>query len=409
MLRPRLARFRFALLAIISCTLIAAAAHAKSAPRNLLSNPGFEQPLVDTLGTGIPHEHPWMPAAWDTTQSGLPTVFFGRDSLLVHGGSYAVSVANLSVLFPMGHNWSQKLLVGREAWGKDLVFSVWTRTNGLDGRAYILLQAYRDTISKMAMVWGVGRDEAAHTLNIKGVDDPLIDLGWKREFFTTPETDWVRREARVYCPPSVNIVFVRCGMLGTGQVIFDDASLTLEAPLPAKAPAVGENLLADPSFEGDTNDWEFSVPPYRGMRIDPESTVVHGGRRAIRCASGEGEYVKTRAGACQSICNRALAGKRVRLTAWVKTDSLRGNAYTKIYAHTLRGMRQVPQGQGFGASTDWSPTTLEMDLPPDTFEVWAWLAWDAPVTGRVFYDDAKLEVIGPAHPAPAPPGPTRKR
>jgi hypothetical protein len=184
-----------------------------------------------------------------------------------------VSLANLSVLFPMGHNWSQALLVdstavGRKMWGKDLVFSVWTRSIGIEGRAYILLQAYRDTISKMSMIWGVDRDAAQRRLNIKPVDDPLIDLGWKRQFFTANETQWVRREVRVYCPPSVNVIFVRLGMQGTGQVMFDEASLTVEDPLPAKAPAPGENLLAEPGFEDDGAAWEFSIPAYRGMRID---------------------------------------------------------------------------------------------------------------------------------------------
>jgi hypothetical protein len=395
MMRPRLA---LVFIALAVCALAAPRAEAKFVSKNLLKNPGFEQPLPD---------HEWMPAGWDTSISGLPTVFFGRDTLLAFKGNYSVSLANLSVLFPMGHNWSQALLVdstavGRKMWGKDLVFSVWTRSIGIEGRAYILLQAYRDTISKMSMIWGVDRDAAQRRLNIKPVDDPLIDLGWKRQFFTANETQWVRREVRVYCPPSVNVIFVRLGMQGTGQVMFDEASLTVEDPLPAKAPVPGENLLAEPGFEDDGAAWEFSIPAYRGMRIDIDSTVAHTGKHSVRCQSGEGEYVIARSGACQVICNRALQGKRVRLTAWCKTDSLRGTAYTKIYCHTLSGMKQVPQGQQFGATTDWTQTTLEMDVPDDTYAIWAWCAWDAPVPGLVWWDDASLEVIGPSESAAVP-------
>src|SRR4029434_7191206 len=80
---------------------------AAATSKNLLLNPGFEQ--------GIP-DHPWMAASWDTFQSGLPTVFFGRDTVLAHSGRWAVSVANLSTYIPMFHNWSQTLLVGREMW-----------------------------------------------------------------------------------------------------------------------------------------------------------------------------------------------------------------------------------------------------------------------------------------------------
>ena len=392
-------RLRVALFAVMaSCLTLAPRAEARFVSKNLLKNPGFEQALQD---------HPWMPAGWDTSISGLPTVFFGRDTLLAFRGSYSVSLANLSVLFPMGNNWNQALLVdstsvGNKMWGKDLVFSVWTRSIGIDGRAYILLQAYRDTISKMALIWGVDRDAAQRRLKINRVDDPLLDLGWKRQFFSESETEWVRREVRVYCPPSVNVIFVRLGIQGTGQVMFDEASLTVEDPQPAKAPQQGENLLGDPGFEEGGGAWEFSVPAYRGMRVDVDSTVAHSGRRSVRCQSGEGEVVIARSGAAQVICNRALQGKRVRFTAWCKTDSLQGTAYPKIYCHTMRGMRQVPAGQQFSATTDWTKATLEMDVPRDTYEIWAWCAWDAPVPGWVHWDDCALEVVGPAE-IPDPP------
>src|SRR5262249_17743419 len=242
----------------------------------------------------------------------------------------------------------------------------------------------------------VEREVAQRRLNIKVLDDPLLDLGWKRKFFSESETDWVRREVRVYCPPTVNVIFVRMGLQGTGQGMFDEASLTVEDPLPAKMPPSGENMLADPGFEEGGGAWEFSVPAYRGMRIEVDSTVAHSGRKSVRCQSGELEPIVTRAGAAQVICNRALQGRRVRLTAWCKTDSLEGvSAYTKIYCHTLRGMKQVPQGEQFGATTDWSKTTLEMDVPRDTYEIWAWCAWNAPAPGRVYWDDGRLEVIGP--------------
>ena len=81
---------------------------------------------------------------------------------------------------------------------------------------------------------------------------------------------------------------------------------------------------------------------------------------------------------------------------------LQGTAYPKIYCHTMRGMRQVPAGQQFSATTDWTKATLEMDVPRDTYEIWAWCAWDAPVPGWVHWDDCALEVVGPAE-IPDPP------
>src|SRR5258706_4113383 len=57
------------------------------AGRSLLQNPDFER--------GMP-THAWMPSGWDTSTADLPTVFFGRDSFIVHGGKWAVHIANMS-------------------------------------------------------------------------------------------------------------------------------------------------------------------------------------------------------------------------------------------------------------------------------------------------------------------------
>jgi hypothetical protein len=384
---PWLAALTIALAAFAPC-------RAASPSGNLLQNPGFEDSL---------EAHPWMPSAWDTSQTDLPTVFFGRDTFLTRGGHYAVSIANTSTLVPAWHNWSQSVLVGPESWGKDLVFSVWTRSNGLQGRAYVLLQAYRDTLGKMAKTWGLQRDLAGKRLGINKLDDPLLDLGWKRLYFSEPETDWVRREVRVFVPPSTNMVYARCGLLGTGQIIFDDASLDLDAARPAPPPPLRTNLLADPGFEGDGNEWEYSMPPYTGQRIDRDTTHAHSGRACIRYTSGDEGYVQARAGTCQ-VFGRELAGKRVRLSAWVKTDSLRGGmTYTRLYCNSLsRGMIQSEPGQSFSLTNDWSPVSFETDVPPDAVEIWAWFAYTVPATGMAYYDDTSLEVLGPAL-AAAPP------
>jgi hypothetical protein len=381
----------FAVLSLVALALALAAGASLAAANpsgELLLNPGFEDSL---------EAHPWMPSGWDTSQTSLPTVFFGRDTFLVHGGRYSVSIAKTSMFVPVWHNWNQTLLVGPESWGKDLVLSVWTRSNGLQGRAYVLLQAYRDTIGKMSKVWGIPRELAGKRLGINKIDDPHLDLGWKRAYFSEPETDWVRREVRVFVPRGTNVIYVRCGLAGTGQVVFDDASLRLEVARPAPAPPSRVNLLADPGFEGDGNDWEYSMPPYAGMRIDQDTTVVHSGKASLRCTPTNEGLFGARAGACQ-VFGRGLAGKRLRLSAWLKTDSLMGGlASIRLYANSLsRGMVQSDPTQRLDRTNDWSPLSVEMDVPEDAAEVWAWLAFTPPSTGMLWYDDASLEVLGPS-------------
>ena len=390
--------------ASVLLALLAAPAAHSAAPPNLLANPSFEEPIAG---------HPWMPAAWETLQASLPSVFFGRDTLLTRDGRYAVSVANASNAYPMWNNWSQTLVVGKELWGKDLVFTIWTKSVGLQGRGYVLLQAYRDTIEKMARRWKVERDTAGARLGYLPIDSPHVVLGWGREYFSDPETDWVRRTVRTYIPPSTNIVIVRGGIFGTGQVMFDDASLTAEAALPSPPIPLHTNLLLDPGFEGDGNDWDYSMPPFYGTTIERDSTVVHGGKYAVRMeCGGRGAWVSSRMGVLQLVNNRNLSGKRLRLTGWVKTDSLMNTAYIKIYCSTLEGDAHITPQQ-FNWNTDWTRTDMEMDVPPGTYLTWAWFLYNVPATGRVYFDDVSLEVIGPAEylrtgePPPRPFNPSR--
>ena len=382
-------RIALAIGALVACLVRSAPAATTG---NLLADPGFETTLAG---------HPWMPAAWDTSWSAMPTVFFGRDTMMAHSGHYSVNVANVSTLVPMWHNWNQTLVVGPEMWNKDVVLSVWTRSNGLQGRAYILLQAYRDSVGKMSRLWKVPRDTALARLGYHTTDDPYVYLGARREYFSDPETEWVRRQVRVFIPPSTNVIIVRCGLFGTGQVFFDDASLTAEDAIPPPEPPVGVNLLEDPGFEGNGDRWEYSLPPYDEMRCDRDTSVVHSGKYSIRFMGGLVGMVKTRAGVAQLIGNRKLAGKRIRLTGWVRCDSLMSQAYVKLYCTTLKQDEDTGAPKLIGNTTPWTQLQMEMDVPKDAFQVWAWLLYNAPAEGRVYFDDASLEVLGPARGEPA--------
>ena len=81
-------------------------------PKNLLINPGFEKTATNSA---------WMPAAWDTSESGVPTVFFGRDTVGAHSGRWCVNIANMSTWIPVVHYWGQEVVVGRAEWGREAV------------------------------------------------------------------------------------------------------------------------------------------------------------------------------------------------------------------------------------------------------------------------------------------------
>jgi hypothetical protein len=147
------------------------------------------------------------------------------------------------------------------------------------------------------------------------------------------------------------------------------------------------------------------MPSYEGMLVVRDTTVAHGGRASIRSEGGREGMVQTRAGVCQVFSNRALAGRRLRLSGFIRCDSLESSAFARLYCHTLKGMVQSPPATILGGTTDWSEVSAEMDVPPGTYEVWAWLVYNAPANGRVYFDDGRLEVVGPATASGTKPGP----
>jgi hypothetical protein len=382
---PRLVAAAFVL-------LLVSAAGARADEKNLFTNGGFEETLKG---------HPWMPAGWDTSRAGTETVFFGRDAFSAHSGGFGVSVANASTTLPLYHNWSQTIDVGPESWGKDLVLKVWTKSNGVDGRGYVLLQAFRDTVGKVARQLGVSRDVAGRRAGFPGVNDPIADLAWKRVTFDDPETDWVPREVRVYVAPTTNIVTARLGLYGTGQVMFDDVSLAMVDAQPAPEVPLNTNLLQNPGFEGSLLGWEVSMPPFPPFIADRDSTVAHTGKSSMHMFVKSG-LVSGRTGVAQVFSNRALIGKRLRLTAFAKAESLQSQIGLQLFFHTTTGMKVEKSSMQVYGTTGWKPMIVESDVPPDTYEIWAWIMYTAPIPGHAYFDDLSLTVVGPANGQPTP-------
>jgi hypothetical protein len=397
--------------ALLAAATVTSAAHAATAPAakrasatppsvNLLLNPSFEEKLSN---------HAWMPAGWDTFPSSLSTVFFGRDTMVAHTGHWSVNVASVSTRVPMWHNWSQTLIPPRSVWGKDVVFTIWTRSLGLQGRAYTLVQAFRDTIGKVAFEQGIPRDTAVTRLGYVVTAQPIVLMGWKRLYFSEEETDWVKRELRMYVPPGTNVIVVRAGLFGTGQVAFDDGALVAVSAAALQPVALKHNLLKDPSFEGDGNDWEYSMPPFPGLVIERDTTVARFGHASMHADPAGNGALQVRSGVGQTIDARPLAGKRVRFSAWVKADSLVGLTYVSLRCTTPGGEVPGPSPEQHSGSFDWRKLTVERDVPGDALTLGAYVEFNCPATGQLWFDDASLEVIGPAEyitkklPRPVPP------
>jgi hypothetical protein len=383
-----------AALAVPSPCRRALAAAAPSAPTgaaklspNLLANPGFEE-------GGL-----FAPADWDTTVAGVPTVLFFWDQEMKHGGERSASIVNAGDILPVWHNWNQIVPDGGRYAGRDLDLTVWTRSAQLSGRGYVMVQCYRDTVLVYAREKNISRDAARKELGFHYADDPQLELGWARQYFSEETSDWTERHVHVYVPPTTDLVLVRCGIYGAGQVWFDDAALTAGPAHPPTPIVLGKNLLANPGFERPLDDWEFSMPPTPGASITTDSTVAHSGRYSVLLTGSQKAAFETFQNACQVFNARNLAGKRVRMSGWCKTEDLTStSAYLQVYATGLYGVDGSLAGNSVSGTSDWTFYSVEWDVPKNTYTVWARAGYLA-APGKCWWDDLKFEVLGDT-PAP---------
>lgn len=379
--------------AVVACSLVLsgiaasslvpapAAAHSGSGA-NLLSNPGFEEGGLFT------------PTSWDTTVSGVPTVLFYWDSDVHHGGAKSASIVNAGDIIPIWHNWNRILPSGSRYVGRDLELSVWTKSAQLSGRGYVMVQCYRDTVMNLALSKNISREEARKEMGFKFADDPQLETGWARQYFSAETSDWTERKVRVYVPPTTNLIIVRFGIFGPGQVWFDDATLTA---VPARAPApiaLGKNLLANPGFERPMDEWEASMPPTPGATIEPDSTTAHSGRYSALMTTLQKPAFQTYQAACQVFNMRQLSGKRVRMSGWCKLENVNdSSAYLNIYATGKYGVDGSLAGEALTGTRDWTFYSVDWDVPKDSYTVWARAGYQSTL-GKCWWDDLKFEVLG---------------
>jgi hypothetical protein len=393
--RPRLSAWLALLGAGLAGGLLAVPpAHAADA-ENLLRNASAE------AGTLV------SPTGWDTTLSDLPTVRFAWDAETAHGGGRSLYVLNTSDVIPLWHNWSQTLLGVNELGGKELTLRAWVKTGTVTGKAYLLLQAYRDTVLLEAAKAGMPRLQKRQEMNIKPVDDPQLELGWSRKQISGDHPEWTPLEVRLYIPPSTNVVIVRGGLLGIGEAWFDDFSLTPGPARPERPFPLGKNLLADPGFEGNLDEWDFSMPPVEGLRIRADA-VAHSGLQACLIESQRRWRMEMWSHVFQVFNTRTLSGKRVRLSGWYKAQDLKNTfACFSVYATGMYGTFHPVVSNAWSGTSDWTFATYEIDIPANTYTVWVRAVLNTGA-GKVWFDDLKFEVLGDS-PRPAATSSAKKK
>ena len=75
-----------------------------------------------------------------------------------------------------------------------------------------------------------------------------------------------------------------------------------------------------------------------------------------------------RAGVCQVLDNPKLSGKRIRLSGWIRTDSLMAEAYIKVYCTTIEGDVSEPAPAQFAGTREWTQTSTDIDVRKPAIE-----------------------------------------
>jgi hypothetical protein len=341
----------------------------------------------------------FTPTSWDTTDAGIPTIRFDWDETEARTGKRSIHIFNTSDAIPLWHNWSQNFPGVNELGGKEVVFSAWVKTSQLTGQAYLLAQAFRDTVTIEALKTGEPRHLKRTEMGYKPAEDPQVNLGWARLYIDEELPEWTRFEVSLYVPHSTNLLFVRAGILGVGEVWFDDFSLEVREATPEKPFPEGENLLANAGFEDGLQGWDFSLAPLLGTRVSL-SGDAHTGNYSALLESQRKPPVQMITTVFQVLNTRELSGKRLRMTGWIKTEELANSkAYLRIFASGLYGDRRLIVSQAISGTTDWTYITLEREIPEETTVVLAHAGFSTD-PGKVYVDDLTLEVVGDATGAP---------
>lgn len=383
MTRTRSARGVLAALCFVPLVLVtgvAAAAEPAPAAKNHLRNPSAEEGVLFT------------PTGWETTAVGLPTIRFGWDGSAARAGKRSLYAYNTSDAVPVWHNWHQYLTDVSPFVGKDVVFRGWVKSRQLSGLAYLLVQAYSDTILVEALRHGVDRITMRERMGIRADADPQSERGWARIYLDEEMPEWTPVEVRLHVPPTTNLVIVRAGIFGIGEVWFDELALEVHPAAAEPSLPKGKNLLANPGFEEGLEDWDFSLVPMEGMRVRLASEP-HGGLYAAELISSGKPPAEIVSSIFQVLNTRQLSGKRVRLSGWLRVHEMESTqAFLRLWGNGTYGDFRPPVSRAISGNSEWTHLTTEAKIPEGTVQLWAQAGF-ATHDGRLQVDDLVLEIL----------------
>jgi RNA polymerase sigma factor (sigma-70 family) len=198
----------------------------------------------------------------------------------------------------------------------------------------------------------------------------------------TGTTDWKKLEIVSDIPREADSIMVGLHLKGAGQIWMDGA----------KVEVVGEDI---PITDDQTwHAWSFSIPHYK-VALDP--ATLRDGHSTIllsSTAATSGEWATWNKNDRHP---EQFLGKRVRMTAWIKSENAASQSSGLYYRLIGPGARDlVPAVKTVirRGANDWTKYELIADVPLETECICSGVRLYG--RGKLWVDDFQYDVIGPA-------------
>jgi hypothetical protein len=206
-------------------------------------------------------------------------------------------------------------------------------------------------------------------------------------------TGWERYEITQDVPADSNSIVFGLRLVGQGKVWIDAARLE---EVSEDVPVITTSSLVNGSFEGGFAGWDAS-----GMRdsIEIDSSQSRDGTASLRLQGRRDLAGKRIPQITQTLQLSGYAGKRVRVTAYVKTQNVSrwgtiyasleeriGNHASRRLAHDDLYTRALPE------TSDWEQYSIVMDVPEGNIVLTVGAFIDG--GGMMWVDDVRIEEAG---------------
>jgi hypothetical protein len=211
----------------------------------------------------------------------------------------------------------------------------------------------------------------------------------------TGTTGWERYEITQDVPPDSMSISFGLRLVGQGKVWIDAARLEVVGP---DAPVLTTRSLANPGFESGFDGWDVTGA---SDSVKLATSEFHSGGTSMRLEGSKYSSSKLmpQVQVKQTVQLSGWAGKRIRVTAFVKTENLRkwGTIYADLeekvsdsssrrVAHDDLYTRPIP------STSDWNQYSIVLDVPEGTIMLTVGAFVDG--GGVLLLDDVQLEEVG---------------